>query len=178
MTGGPTSASTGSPLGRRSFIPGTPRFVRFISLLCVRHPPCIRSCVLPRVGLSVGDPGREPTASQRGEQRSRFLRTAEHCKAGRLVNHGVSPDCRVELALASPPEGTQSKAPLKESRPRLPKRPEFFCQRHAELSDRHPVVRPPKRTQVPADGFRTSSTSPAACEPTDSLPALPRPLFG
>jgi hypothetical protein len=34
MTGGPTSASTGSPLGRRSFIPGTPRFVRFISLLC------------------------------------------------------------------------------------------------------------------------------------------------
>jgi hypothetical protein len=32
MTGGPTSASTGSPLGRRSFIPGTPRFVRFISL--------------------------------------------------------------------------------------------------------------------------------------------------
>jgi hypothetical protein len=34
MTGGPTSASTGSPLGRRSFIPGTPRFGRFISLLC------------------------------------------------------------------------------------------------------------------------------------------------
>jgi hypothetical protein len=33
MTGGPTSASAGSPLGRRSFIPGTPRFVRFISLL-------------------------------------------------------------------------------------------------------------------------------------------------
>jgi hypothetical protein len=33
MTGGPTSASMGSPLGRRSFIPGTPRFVRFISLL-------------------------------------------------------------------------------------------------------------------------------------------------
>ena len=33
MTGGPTSASTGSPLGRRSFIPGTPRFGRFIALL-------------------------------------------------------------------------------------------------------------------------------------------------
>jgi hypothetical protein len=32
MTGGPTSASTGSPLGRRSFIPGTSRFVRFIAL--------------------------------------------------------------------------------------------------------------------------------------------------
>jgi hypothetical protein len=36
MTGGPTSASTGSPLGRRSFIPGTPRFVWFISLFCGR----------------------------------------------------------------------------------------------------------------------------------------------
>jgi hypothetical protein len=34
MTGGPTSAMPGSPLGRRSFIPGTPRFVRFISLFC------------------------------------------------------------------------------------------------------------------------------------------------
>jgi hypothetical protein len=33
MIGGPTSASTGSPLGRRSFIPGTPRFGCFIPLL-------------------------------------------------------------------------------------------------------------------------------------------------
>ena len=38
MTGGPTSASTGSPLGRRSFIPGTPRFVRFIALLSGAAP--------------------------------------------------------------------------------------------------------------------------------------------
>jgi hypothetical protein len=34
MTGRPTSASTGSPLAGRSFIPGTSRFVRFISLFC------------------------------------------------------------------------------------------------------------------------------------------------
>ena len=38
MAGGPTSASTGSPLGRRSFIPGTPRFVRFIALVCGPPP--------------------------------------------------------------------------------------------------------------------------------------------
>ena len=38
MTGGPTSASTGSPLGRRSFNPGTPRFVRFIALFAGTGP--------------------------------------------------------------------------------------------------------------------------------------------
>jgi hypothetical protein len=32
MKGGPTSASTGSPLARPTFIPGTPRFVWFIAL--------------------------------------------------------------------------------------------------------------------------------------------------
>ena len=32
MNGAPTSASTGSPLARHSFIPGTPRFVWFIAL--------------------------------------------------------------------------------------------------------------------------------------------------
>ncbi len=38
MTGAPTSASTGSPLARRSFIPGTPRFVRFIALFAGAGP--------------------------------------------------------------------------------------------------------------------------------------------
>jgi hypothetical protein len=33
MNGAPTSASTGSPLARHSFNPGTPRFGCFISLL-------------------------------------------------------------------------------------------------------------------------------------------------
>jgi hypothetical protein len=32
MNGAPTSASTGSPLARHSFNPGTPRFVWFIAL--------------------------------------------------------------------------------------------------------------------------------------------------
>ncbi len=33
MKGGPTSASTGSPLARPTLNPGTPRFVWFIALL-------------------------------------------------------------------------------------------------------------------------------------------------
>ena len=38
MTGRPTSASTGSPLAGRSFIPGTSRFVRFIALFAGSSP--------------------------------------------------------------------------------------------------------------------------------------------
>ena len=38
MKGGPTSASTGSPLARPTFIPGTPRFVWFIALFAGTGP--------------------------------------------------------------------------------------------------------------------------------------------
>ena len=58
MTGGPTSASTGSPLGRRSFNPGTPRFGWFISLLC----DAFESPLLP---FAVSAPGPQAPSPQR-----------------------------------------------------------------------------------------------------------------
>ena len=54
MKGGPTSASTGSPLARPTFIPGTPRFVWFIALL-------------GGTGLLRPFPGRERERPDRGD---------------------------------------------------------------------------------------------------------------
>jgi hypothetical protein len=79
MKGGPTSASTGSPLARPTSIPGTPRFVWFIALLSgpgltestspVSPEKLVGRICDPAIGTDYEALGIDPADSPEGQER-------------------------------------------------------------------------------------------------------------